>query len=86
MWFIISSLLCGFVAGLIARALVTGPGPRGCLPTTALGIVGSLTGGFLGYLIFDQDLGEGALQPAGLIGSVIGAVLVLFLYRWRARR
>ena len=86
MWFIISSLLCGFVAGLIARALVTGPGPRGCLPTTVLGIVGSLTGGFLGYLIFDKDLGEGALQPAGLIGSVIGAVLVLLVYRWRARR
>lgn len=86
MWFIISSIILGFVAGLLARALVSGPGPRGCLPTTALGIVGSLLGGFLGYLLFDKDLGEGALQPSGLLGSVIGAVLVLLVYRWRARR
>ena len=86
MWFILTSLVCGFVAGLLARALVSGPGPRGCLGTTALGIVGSFVGGFLGYALFGKDLGEGALQPAGLLGSVLGAVLVLLVYRWRARR
>jgi uncharacterized membrane protein YeaQ/YmgE (transglycosylase-associated protein family) len=84
--FIISSLIGGFIVGLIARALISGPGPKGCLPTALLGIVGSFVGGFLGYAIFDRDLGEGALQPAGLLGSIIGAVLVLLAYRWRARR
>jgi uncharacterized membrane protein YeaQ/YmgE (transglycosylase-associated protein family) len=86
MWFIITSLLCGFVAGLIARALVSGPGPSGCLPTTALGLVGSFVGGFLGYVIFGVDLDEGAFQPAGLFGSIVGAVIALLVYRARARR
>lgn len=86
MWFIITALLCGFVAGLIARALVSGPGPSGCLPTTALGLVGSFVGGLLGYLLFGVDLDEGALQPAGLFGSIVGAILALLVYRARARR
>lgn len=85
MLFLISSLICGLVAGVIARALVSGPSPRGCLPTTLLGIVGSLVGGFLGYVILGKDLDEGAFQPAGLLGSVLGAVLVLLVYRRRAR-
>lgn len=85
MLFVISSLICGLVAGVIARALISGPSPRGCLPTTLLGIAGSLVGGFLGYLILGKDLDEGALQPAGLLGSIFGAVLVLLVYRRRAR-
>ena len=86
MWFILSSLIAAFVVGLIARALVRGPGPTGCLPTTVLGLVGSFVGGFLGYLIFGVDLDEGALQPAGLFGSIVGSVLALLVYRSRASR
>jgi uncharacterized membrane protein YeaQ/YmgE (transglycosylase-associated protein family) len=86
MWFIITSLIGGFIVGLIARALVSGPGPKGCIPTTALGLVGSFVGGFLGYLIFDVDLDQGAFQPAGLFGSLVGAVIALLIYRSRARR
>lgn len=86
MWFIISSLVLGFIAGLIARAFVSGPSPRGCIPTTVLGIVGSLLGGFLGYVIFDKNPTEGALQGSGIFGSVIGAMIVLFIYRRRAAR
>lgn len=86
MWFLITAAFCGFFAGLIARALVSGPGPKGCIPTTLLGVAGSLVGGLLGYLLLGKDPSEGALQPSGLIGSVLGAVLVLFAYRRRARR
>ena len=52
----------------------------------ALGIVGSFIGGFLGYALFGHDFEEGALQPSGIIGSVIGAVLALLAYRAASRR
>lgn len=86
MWFLISFMVVGFLAGLIARALVSGPSPRGCLPTTVLGMAGSFVGGLLGYLLSDKDLSSGALQTSGLFGSIVGSVLVLLVYRSRAKR
>jgi uncharacterized membrane protein YeaQ/YmgE (transglycosylase-associated protein family) len=86
MWFIITSLIGAFFVGLIARALVSGPGPKGCIPTTILGLVGSFIGGFLGYLLFNVNLDAGAFQPAGLFGSVVGAVIALLIYRSQVRR
>ena len=83
---IVMFLVVGFVAGLLARAIVTGPGPKGLIRTTVLGVIGSFVGGFLGYAIFDKDLAESAFQVSGLVGSLIGAVLVLLLYRWVAAR
>lgn len=85
MW-IIGFLVVGFIVGLVARALVSGPGPKGLIKTTLLGVAGSFVGGFLGYVIFGKNLEAGALQPSGLIGSLIGAVLVLFVYRSAVRR
>ncbi|MGI8754984.1 MAG: GlsB/YeaQ/YmgE family stress response membrane protein [Acidimicrobiales bacterium] len=85
MWFLITFVFIGFVSGLIARALVSGPSPKGLIRTTGLGIIGSFVGGFLGYVLFGHDLGEGALQVSGLLGSVLGAILVLLIYR-RTRR
>jgi len=79
--FLFTFLVVGFVAGLIARALVSGPGPRGLIRTTVLGVIGSFVGGFIGYLLFGKDFDEGALQVSGLVGSVLGAVLVLLVYR-----
>jgi uncharacterized membrane protein YeaQ/YmgE (transglycosylase-associated protein family) len=49
--------------------------------TILLGIVGSFVGGFLGYLLFHHDKGDGFFQPAGLLGSIIGAVIALLIYR-----
>jgi uncharacterized membrane protein YeaQ/YmgE (transglycosylase-associated protein family) len=49
--------------------------------TILLGIVGSFIGGFLGWASFGKDLEEGALQPSGLVGSIIGAVIVFLVYR-----
>jgi len=86
MGFVLTFIVVGFVAGLLARALVSGPGPKGILRTTLLGIVGSFLGGFLGYVLFHRDLAEGALQPSGLVGSMIGSIVVLLIYRRTARR
>ncbi|OHV31326.1 MULTISPECIES: GlsB/YeaQ/YmgE family stress response membrane protein [Pseudofrankia] len=85
-WTIIFWLLLGLVAGAIARFLVPGRDPMGVVATIVVGVVGSFIGGFLGYLIFGKDLNEGALQPSGIIGSIIGAILVLLVYRAASHR
>jgi len=76
-------LIIGLLAGALARLLVPGRDPMGVLGTLTLGLIGSLIGGFLGYLL---EGGEGAFSPAGLIGSIIGAVIALILYRAAVRR
>jgi uncharacterized membrane protein YeaQ/YmgE (transglycosylase-associated protein family) len=85
-WTIIFWLLLGLVAGAIARFLVPGRDPMGWVGTIVLGVVGSFIGGFLGYLIFGKDLNEGALQPSGIVGSIIGAIIVLLVYRAATHR
>ena len=84
--FVIVLLLVGLVAGFLARAIVPGPDPMGVMGTIVLGIVGSFIGGFLGYVLFHKDATQGALQPAGIIGSLIGAVIALLIYRAVSRR
>jgi uncharacterized membrane protein YeaQ/YmgE (transglycosylase-associated protein family) len=84
--FIIALLLIGIVAGFIARALVPGRDPMSFGMTLVLGILGSFVGGFLGWALFGKDLDEGALQPSGIIGSIIGAVILLLLWRAVNRR
>ena len=54
--------------------------------TILLGIVGSFVGGFLGYLLFHKDAEEGFLQPSGIIGSIIGAVIALLIWMAMQRR
>jgi uncharacterized membrane protein YeaQ/YmgE (transglycosylase-associated protein family) len=75
---IIAFLLVGLVAGFIARALVPGPDPMGWLGTMVLGIVGSLVGGTLAALLFGGTL---EISAAGLIGSIIGSIIVLLIWR-----
>ncbi|KQQ94178.1 MULTISPECIES: GlsB/YeaQ/YmgE family stress response membrane protein [Microbacteriaceae] len=77
---IISLIVIGLIAGFIARAVIPGKQNIGILMTILVGIVGSFVGGFLGFLIFQHDPMDGFFQPAGIIGSIIGAIIVLFLY------
>ncbi|HEX2369412.1 MAG TPA: GlsB/YeaQ/YmgE family stress response membrane protein [Acidimicrobiia bacterium] len=75
---IIIWLVVGLLAGFIARALLPGDDSMGFLGTLLLGLGGSLVGGFLGNLLFDARFD---IDPAGIIGSVIGAVIVLLIVR-----
>ncbi|MBM9466527.1 GlsB/YeaQ/YmgE family stress response membrane protein [Nakamurella leprariae] len=77
---IISLIVIGLIAGALARLIIPGKQDMSILMTIVLGIVGSFVGGFLGYLLFDRDASDGFFQPSGIIGSVIGAVIVLFLW------
>lgn len=79
--FLLYLLVIGLVAGFLARLLVPGRDSMGVGATILLGIVGSLIGGFIGWALFGKDLADGALQASGIIGSVIGAVLALLVYR-----
>jgi uncharacterized membrane protein YeaQ/YmgE (transglycosylase-associated protein family) len=84
--FIIWMLIIGAIAGFLARLLVPGRDPLGVVGTIVLGIVGSFIGGFLGYVLFDKDIDEGALQASGVVGSIIGAVIALLIYNATAGR
>ena len=74
---ILMFLVFGLVVGLLARAIMPGNQNMGLLMTTALGVVGSVVGGFLVSLVTSHRVME--LHTAGLFGSVIGAIAVLFL-------
>ena len=65
----------GFVVGLIARAVLPGTQSLGIILTAVLGIAGSLIAGFAGQALGWYTQG----QPAGLIASVIGAIVLLFI-------
>lgn len=79
-------LIIGLVAGLLARALVPGKDSMSPLATLVLGLAGSLVGGLLLGLV-TGGLRDRGFGPAGLVGAVIGAVLVLLVHnRVTARR
>ncbi len=82
---IITMIVIGLVAGLIARAIVPGRQSMGMLATMLLGVVGSFVGGLLGSL-FNTDGNLMDLRPSGLLWSIIGAVTVLLLVGFAGRR
>lgn len=69
-------LLIGLIAGALAKLIMPGKDPGGCIVTMLLGVAGAFVGGFLFRL-----LGIGGEGPAGLIGATIGALIILALYR-----
>ena len=74
---ILGTLVIGLIVGAIAKFLMPGRDPGGCLITILLGIAGAFIAGFLGRAIGWYEPGE----PAGFIASVIGAMLLLLVYR-----
>ena len=73
----IYTILIGLVVGVVAKFLMPGKDPGGFIITILLGIAGAVVAGFLGRYLGWYQFG----QPAGFIGSVIGAMLLLFGYR-----
>ena len=82
---IISWIILGLIAGFIGSKIVDRQG-QGFWLDIVLGIVGSFIGGFLGWALFGKDLDQGALQASGVIGSIVGAVIALLVYRAVTRR
>jgi uncharacterized membrane protein YeaQ/YmgE (transglycosylase-associated protein family) len=78
---IIGFIVFGLVVGVIAKLLMPGRDPGGLFVTAGIGMVGALIGGVIGRFI----LGRGEAYTAGWIMSIVGALILLFLYRkfWR---
>ena len=80
---IIWTIVIGFVAGVIAKFIMPGKNePSGFVLTTILGIVGAIVASYLGQMLEWYAPGEGA----GLIGAVVGAIVLLFVWGIFAKR
>ena len=80
--YVLFLIVIGLVGGFVARAIVPGRDSMSVLATIVLGIVGSFVGGFLGYVIAGGDVDNAsAFRPAGVIGSIIGSIIALVVYR-----
>jgi uncharacterized membrane protein YeaQ/YmgE (transglycosylase-associated protein family) len=77
-------VLFGLVVGFLARAILPGRQSMGLIMTAILGMVGSLLGGFLGSMLSGDSINR--VHTAGLVGSVIGALIVLALASMGGRR
>ena len=79
---IIGWIIIGGLAGGLAKLIMPGRDPGGCIVTVLLGIAGALVAGFIGRSIGWYDGGDGA----GFIAAVVGAIIILVVYRLIARR
>ena len=78
----IAWIIIGGLAGAIAKLLMPGKDPGGCIVTVVLGVLGAVLAGFVG-----QAIGlDSAMNGAGFIGAIVGAFLILLIYRLVSRR
>ncbi len=82
MFGLIGTIIFGLIVGLVAKLLMPGKDPSGFFITVIIGIVGSLIGGFLGRMLGLYREGD----PAGFIMSVIGAMVLLYVYHLVVKR
>ena len=75
-WF----LIIGLVVGLLARLILPGKDAMGLLATMVVGVVGSILGGVISFALWGWAT-SGSVHPAGLIMSIVGAILVLLVWR-----
>ncbi len=78
----IAWIIIGGLAGAIAKLLMPGKDPGGCIITVILGILGALLAGFLGQALNIDS----AMNGAGFIGAIVGAFLILLVYRLIMKR
>ena len=78
----IAWIIIGGLASAIAKLLMPGKDPGGCIITVLLGIAGALLAGFLGQML---DI-DSAMNGAGFIGAILGAFLILLIYRLVLKR
>ena len=74
-------LIIGLIAGALARLIMPGRDPMGIIATILLGIVGSILGGLVSWAIWGAETANSGFRPAGLLLSILGAILVLWIYR-----
>lgn len=75
-------IVIGLIAGSIAKLLMPGKDPGGCLLTIVLGVLGAVVAGYLGRLVGWYKDGD----TAGFLAAVVGAFILLFVYRLVSRR
>ncbi|MEU6879466.1 GlsB/YeaQ/YmgE family stress response membrane protein [Streptomyces sp. NPDC046712] len=81
---IIGWILMGLLAGIIAKALMPGKDPGGCITTILIGIAGALLGGWLGKVIFDVESIDGFFELSTWIAAIVGSLILLAVYRFVA--
>jgi uncharacterized membrane protein YeaQ/YmgE (transglycosylase-associated protein family) len=79
---IIGWIVIGGLAGLLAKFLTPGRDPGGCIVTILLGVAGALVAGWLGHAVGWYSTGE----RAGFVAAVVGAIIILLIYRLIASR
>lgn len=77
-------LIIGLIAGALARLIMPGRDPMGIIATIILGIVGSIIGGLVGMAIWGS--GGNGFRPGGLILAILGAIVVLWIWRMMKSR
>lgn len=82
MFGLVGWILFGLIVGVLAKLVMPGRDPGGVIVTMLLGIVGAVLGGYIGRALGLYQIDE----PAGLVMSTIGAIVVLAIYRAVARR
>ena len=82
---ILAWIILGLIAGAIAKAIMPGRDPGGFIVTALIGIVGAVIGGFLGNMIFGIG-GVSGIDIRSILISVVGALVLLWIYRMATRR
>ena len=78
----IAWIIIGGLAGAVAKLLMPGKDPGGCIITVLLGIGGALVAGWIGHAVGWYSTGEGA----GFVAAIVGAIIILLIYRLIAAR
>jgi uncharacterized membrane protein YeaQ/YmgE (transglycosylase-associated protein family) len=86
MFGLIGALIIGLIVGAIAKFIVRGEEPAGCLVTMGIGVAGSFIAFYIGRLLHWTVGHPNNLRPAGFIPSLIGAIILLLIYHAIRRR